>query len=166
MIIKTPMTMKGHQTLQEELQRLKSEERPKIIKALEEARAHGDLSENAEYDAAKNAQGMLEGRLRDIESKLSNAQIVDISSLSGDKVMFGATVRVLDADSGTERMIQIVGEDEADADLGLISYSSPLARALIGRKIEDLVQVRLPSGEKEYEILEISFSLEVLCLKK
>ncbi len=166
MITKTPMTMKGHQTLQEELQRLKSEERPKIIKALEEARAHGDLSENAEYDAAKNAQGMLEGRIRDIESKLSNAQIIDISSLSGDKVMFGATVRVLDADSGTERIIQIVGEDEADADNGLISYSSPLARALIGRKIDDFVQVRLPAGEKEYEILEISFSLEVICVEK
>lgn len=158
MITKTPMTTRGHQTLQEELQRLKSEERPKIISSLEEARAHGDLSENAEYDAAKNAQGMLQGRIRDIESKLSYAQIIDVSSLSGDKVIFGATVKVLDADSGIERIIQIVGEDEANADLGLISYSSPLARALIGKSVDTFVQVRLPSGEKEYEILAISFN--------
>lgn len=158
MNIKTPMTQKGHQALQEELQRLKAEERPKIIKALEEARAHGDLSENAEYDAAKNAQGLLEGRIRDIESKLSTAQVVDVTSLSGDKVVFGATVKILDTENDATRTVRIVGEDEANADKGLISYSSPLSRALIGKRVSDFVQVHLPAGEKDYEILEISFS--------
>ncbi len=155
--MKTPMTVESHRALQEELSRLKFHERPKIVKLIEEARAHGDLSENAEYDAAKNAQGLLEGRIRDIEAKLATAQVVDIASLSGDKVVFGATVRFCDIDTGDERTVSIVGEDEANADKGLISFSSPLARALIGKKSEDFVRVRLPAGEKEYEILEVRF---------
>lgn len=157
MTVRTPMTVAGHRAMQEELHRLKSEDRMKIVRAIEEARAHGDLSENAEYDAAKNAQGLLEARIRDLESKLSTAQVVDIASLSGDKVVFGATVRVADIDSSEERELTIVGEDEADADHGRISYSSPLARALIGKKVDDIAKVRLPAGEKEYEILEVRF---------
>ncbi len=157
MTIRTPMTVEGHRALQEELQRLKGEERMKAVRAIEEARAHGDLSENAEYDAAKNAQGMLEGRIRDIEGKLSTAQVIDVSSLSGDKVVFGATVRLSDCDSGEERVLTIVGEDQADVDSGLISFSSPIARAMMGKKVDDTVKVRLPAGEKEYEILEVQF---------
>ena len=157
MTVRTPMTVKGHRALQEELHRLKTEDRFKIVRAIEEARAHGDLSENAEYDAAKNAQGLLEGRIRDLEAKLSTAQVVDISTLSGDKVVFGATVRFSDLDTGDEREVTIVGEDEADAENGFISFSSPLARALIGKRVDDTVKVRLPSGEKECEILELNF---------
>ena len=157
MTVKTPMTVESHRALQEELARLKSEERPKAVRAIEEARAHGDLSENAEYDAAKNHQGLLEGRIRDIEGKLATAQVVDVSALSGEKVVFGATVRFCDIDTGDERTITIVGEDEANADRGLISFSSPMARAMIGKKAEDFARVRLPAGEKEYEILEVRF---------
>lgn len=157
MTIRTPMTVEGHRALQEELQRLKGEERMKAVRAIEEARAHGDLSENAEYDAAKNAQGMLEGRIRDIEGKLATAQVIDITSLTGEKVMFGATVRLSDCDNGDERVLTIVGEDQSNVDAGLISYSSPLARALIGKSVDDTVRVRLPAGEKEYEILEVQF---------
>jgi transcription elongation factor GreA len=151
------MTVEGHRALQEELGRLKGEERMKAVRAIEEARAHGDLSENAEYDAAKNAQGMLEARIRDLEGKLGTAQIIDVSTLSGDKVVFGATVRFSDVDTGDERQVTIVGEDQADADRGLISFSSPLARALIGKRTDDVAKVRLPAGEKEYEVLEVRF---------
>ena len=154
---RNPMTVGSHKRLQVELKNLKSIERPKASKAIEIARAHGDLSENAEYDAAKEAQGMLEARIRDLESKLATAQVIDISKLSGDSVVFGATVRISDADTGDERTVVIVGEDEADAERGRISYKSPMARGLIGKKVDDLVTVRLPSGGKEYEILSVDF---------
>jgi transcription elongation factor GreA len=160
MVERTPMTSKGHKALQEELHRLKAIERPRAAKAIEVARAHGDLSENAEYDAAKDAQGMLEARIRDIESKLATAQVIDVSTLSGERVVFGATVLISDVDNGEEKLITIVGEDEADADCGLISLGSPLARALIGKNVDDCVTVRLPGGKKEYEILEVSFREE------
>ncbi len=157
MSMKTPMTVGGHKRLVEELQRLKTIERPRISKAIEIARAHGDLSENAEYDAAKQEQGLMEARVRDIESKLATAQVIDISTLHGDRVLFGATVKVRDADSDEEKTFMIVGADEADAKNGLISYESPIARALIGKKVDDLVQVKLPGGEKGYEVLSIEF---------
>ncbi len=155
--MKTPMTVKSHKFLQEEIVRLKSIERPKASKAIEIARAHGDLSENAEYDAAKEAQGMLEARIRDIEANLSTAQVVDISKLSGNKVVFGATVTLEDVDSGDARILSLVGDYEVDVEKGLVSYQSPLARAVIGREVGDLVKVRLPSGEKEYEITDLEF---------
>lgn len=155
---KNPMTVDGHRRLQVELHRLKSEERMKCVRAIEEARAHGDLSENAEYDAAKNAQGLLEARIRDLESKLSFAQVIDISTLQGDRVVFGATVTLSDVDSGDERQVSIVGEEETDVQRGLISYSSPLARSLIGKRTGDIAKVRLPAGEKEYEILDVAFN--------
>ena len=154
---KTPMTVKSHRFLQEELKRMKSIERPKAAKAIEEARAHGDLSENAEYDAAKNAQGMLEARIRDIDSKLSTAQVIDVSTLSGTKIVFGATVTIIDLNNDEKRTISIVGEDQADADRGLLSFKSPLARSLIGKEEGDVAQVKLPSGEKEFEIVEVRF---------
>jgi transcription elongation factor GreA len=154
---RTPMTKKSYEFLKEEIHRLKGIERPKASKAIEIARAHGDLSENAEYDAAKEAQGMLEARIRDIESKLATAQVVDISKLSGEKVMFGATVEIEDIDSGESRKLVIVGEDEADVSRGMISFQSPIARAMIGREVGDIAKVRLPAGEKEYEILSIDF---------
>ena len=159
--IKTPMTTEGHRNLQQELGRLKGEERGKAVRAIEEARAHGDLSENAEYDAAKNAQGLLEGRIRDIEAKLSTAQVVDISSLSGSKVVFGATVKVIDIELSEEKLFTIVGEEETDVEIGFISYSSPIARTLIGKLEGDFVEVRLPQGKREYEIVEVSFSRTV-----
>lgn len=155
--MKSPMTVKSHKFLQEELIRLKSIERPKASKAIEIARAHGDLSENAEYDAAKEVQGMLEARIRDIEGKLSTAQVIDISKLSGEKVVFGATVTLEDADSGEEKVISIVGDDEVAVERGLISYQSPMARSVIGRMVGDLVKVKLPSGEKHFEIMDVQF---------
>lgn len=155
--MKSPMTVKSHQFLTQELQRLKSVERPKATKAIEIARAHGDLSENAEYDAAKEAQGMLEARIRDMESQLATAQVVDISKLSGSKVVFGATVELSDVDTGAERTISIVGDYEADVERGLVSYQSPFARALIGKEEGDIAKVRLPAGEKEYEVVSVKF---------
>ena len=152
-----PMTSRGSKLLHEELHRLKTTERKKAANALAEARAHGDLSENAEYDAAKESQGLLEARIRQIESQLSNALVVEVSKLSGDKVVFGATVVIEDCDSGDQRTLMIVGEDEADIDRGLISYLSPLARALIGKHVDDIARVVLPVGEKDYEIREICF---------
>lgn len=157
MVMRTPMTVAGHRALQAEMQRLKSVERPKITRAIEEARAHGDLSENAEYHAAKEAQGLLEARIRDLESKLSAAQVVDVSTLSGSRVVFGATVDLRDEDSDEEKTVRIVGEDEADAAKGLISINAPLARSLIGKSEGDTVTVKLPSGTKEYEILSVRF---------
>jgi len=154
---KSPMTLRSHRASTEELHRMKTVERKKAAEALAEARAHGDLSENAEYEAAKDAQGLLEAKVRLLESRLSTAQVVDVSKLSGDKVLFGATVTFEDIDSGESKTVMIVGEDEADADAGLISYVSPLARALIGKSIDDLVQVKLPSGVKEYEIRVVEF---------
>ncbi len=157
MVERHPMTLKSHKLLQEKLHHLKSFERPRIVKAIEEARAHGDLSENAEYDAAKNEQGLLETKINQIELRLSTAQVVDVSKLSGSKVVFGATVLIRDLDSEEEKKIKIVGEDEADANSGLISYKSPLARSLIGKEVYDVINVRLPSGKKEYEIVEVEF---------
>ena len=154
---RAPMTARSHRLLQEELFRLKTFERPKASEAIAVARAHGDLSENAEYDAAKEAQGHLEARIRVIESRLSTAQVVEISKLSGTKVVFGATALLSDLESGEERTVTIVGEDEADATKGRISYLSPLARALIGKNVDDIAKVKLPAGEKEYEIREVRF---------
>jgi len=157
MATRTPMTTRGHRALQEELQRLKTIERIKLTRAIEEARAHGDISENAEYHAAKEAQGLLEARIRDLESKMSTAQVIDVSTLSGEKVVFGATVQVSDLDSGDERLVTIVGEEEADVERGLISINSPFARALIGKEVSDVATVKLPSGTKEYEVLSVKF---------
>ena len=156
-ITRSPMTVGGHRRLQEELQNLKTVERVRLSRAIEEARAHGDLSENAEYHAAKEAQGLLEAKIRDLESRMATAQVIDVSSLSGTKVVFGATVCLCDMDTDEEKRITIVGEDEVDVDKGLISYQSPIARALIGKEIDDCVTVKLPGGKKEYEIREVSF---------
>ncbi|MCC6931659.1 MAG: transcription elongation factor GreA [Deltaproteobacteria bacterium] len=154
---RSPMTEQSHKLLQTELQKLKAEDRPRIVKAIEEARAHGDLSENAEYHAAKEAQGLLEAKIRLLEERLSTAQVIDVSKLSGNKVVFGATVVISDGDTDEEKTVTIVGEDEANADLGYISYKSPLARALIGKSSDDFIQVRLPAGERTYEIKEVRF---------
>ncbi len=159
------MTVKGHQRLQEEVRRLKTVDRIQASKAIEIARAHGDLSENAEYDAAKNAQGLLEARIRDLESKLSMAQVVDISALSGSKVVFGATVQIIDLTTDESRRISIVGEEESAVERGLISFKSPLARALIGKAAGDIAQVRLPAGEKDYEIVDVQF-IEIELVEK
>ncbi len=156
---KTPMTIQSHEKLTEELHKLKTHDRHAASKAIEVARAHGDLSENAEYDAAKEAQGMLEARIRLLENKIATAQVIDISKLSGEKVVFGATVLLEDADSGEEKRITIVGDEEADAANGLISYASPLARSVIGKSVGDAAIVNLPSGKKEYEVLEVEFVL-------
>ncbi len=158
MVTRSPMTVVGHKRLQAELQNLKTVERVKLSKLIEEARAHGDLSENAEYHAAKEAQGLMEAKIRDLESRLATAQVVDVASLSGEKVVFGATVTVIDIDSGEEKTISIVGEDEADVEKGLISYKSPVAKALIGKSIDDCVTVKLPAGNKDYEIRAVRFT--------
>ena len=154
---RSPMTVKGHEQLKERLEHMKKVERPAASKAIEIARAHGDLSENAEYHAAKEHQGMLEAKIKVLEAKLSIAQVVDVSKLSGDRVVFGATVEIEDVDSGDEKKIVIVGEEEVDVEKGYIAFSSPLAKSLLGKNLDDLVKVRLPSGEKEYEIRSVSF---------
>ncbi|MFM9978614.1 MAG: transcription elongation factor GreA [Sphingomonadaceae bacterium] len=152
---KMPMLVEGQRKLEADLSRLKAE-RPEVIDAIEEARAHGDLSENAEYHAAKERQGQIEAMIADIESKLSRAMIIDPRELSGDKVVFGATVSLLDEDDKEVRY-QIVGETEADAKDGKISFNSPLGRALIGRRVEDDVEVTVPSGDKYYQVAKIEF---------
>ena len=152
---KMPMLQEGFEKLQEQLKNLKAE-RPEIIDAIEEARAHGDLSENAEYHAAKERQGQVEASIADLEDKLSRAQIIDPAALSGDKIVFGATVTLLDEDDKPVRY-QIVGQAEADAKEGKISYNSPLGRALIGRKVDDEVEVTVPSGDKFYQVDKIDF---------
>ena len=154
---KIPMTEEGHKALQEELHRLQAEERPRIIEAISEARGHGDLSENAEYHAAKEAQGMNEAKIADIEDKLSRAEVIDISKLSGKQITFGATVAVVDEDTDDKKKYKIVGETEADAKNGLISITSPIARALIGKKKGDVVEVNTPGGAKSYEIMKVEF---------
>jgi transcription elongation factor GreA len=154
---KIPMTPRGAQLLKEELKRRKEIDRLAIVRAIEEARGHGDLSENADYAAAKEAQSFNEGRIKELEVMLALADIIDPSKLSGGKVVFGATVRLSDADSGDEVVYSIVGEQEADIKKGLISISAPVARALIGREVGDAVTVRTPKGSREYEILEVSF---------
>jgi transcription elongation factor GreA len=152
---KMPMLQEGYQKLQADLKRLK-EERPQIVDAIEEARAHGDLSENAEYHAAKERQGQVEASIADIEDKLSRAQIIDPRELSGDKIVFGATVTLLDEDEKPIRY-QIVGQTEADASQGRISYNSPIGRALIGRKVDDEVEVSVPAGDRYYLVSKIEF---------
>ena len=155
-IEKLPMLAEGYARLQDELHRLKITERPAIVEAIEEARAHGDLSENAEYHAAKERQGQNEAMSSELEDRLARAQVIDPTTLSGDKVVFGATVRLLDEDDQPV-VYQIVGETEADAKAGRISYSSPVGRALIGRRIGDDVEVITPSGEKYYSIEAVDF---------
>src|SRR3954470_20566114 len=155
---KVPMTAGGYQTLDEELKRLKSIERPAVIAAISEAREHGDLSENAEYHAAKERQGWIEGRIAEIEDKISRAQIIDVSKLSGAQVKFGATVTVVDEDTEKEARYQIVGEHEADVGSGRISLTSPLSRAMIGKEVGDVVEVNTPGGVKAYEILKIEWA--------
>ena len=153
-----PMTVVGAEKLRVELQHLKSVERPAVINAIAEARSHGDLSENADYDAAKEKQGFIEGRIAEIEGKLSFAQVIDPKLLaSEDRVVFGATVELDDSETGTKVTYQVVGDDEADIKFGMISISSPIARALIGKHEGDTVEVRAPGGTREYEILSIRF---------
>ena len=153
---KVPMLAEGHRQLNDELRRLKVEERPAIIEAIEEARAHGDLSENAEYHAAKERQGQVEATIADLEDRLSRAMVIDPTTLSGDKIVFGATVTLLDEDEKKVKY-QLVGQTEADARVGRISYNSPLGRALIGRQVGDEVEVTTPSGDRYYEIAKIEF---------
>jgi transcription elongation factor GreA len=155
---KVPITVKGAEKLKQELQQLKSVDRPKVIEAIAEARAHGDLKENAEYHAAREQQGFIEGRIKDIEAKLSNATIIDVTTLDQNgKVVFGVTVDVADEESGDEMTYQIVGEDEADIKNNMISISSPIARALIGKSEGDVTEVQTPGGIRELEILEVRY---------
>ena len=155
---KTPMTARGAEQLREELKQLKTVERPRVTEAIAVARAHGDLKENAEYHAAKDQQGLMEARIRDIEAKLSNAQIIDVTQLpQTGRVVFGATVHLAGVDDGSEARYQIVGEDEADIKLGLLSISSPIARALIAKQEGDTVEVVTPGGKRAYEIVEVEY---------
>ncbi|MDE0149389.1 MAG: transcription elongation factor GreA [Rhodospirillaceae bacterium] len=154
---KVPMTERGYGMLQEEMKRLRSVERPAVINALEEARTHGDLSENAEYHAAKERQAFIEGRLMELEDKVSRAQVIDPRSLSGDIVRFGATVTLADEDTDEESTYQIVGEDEGDIGNGLLSLTSPLARAMIGRETGDSIEVTAPGGSRAYEIMKVKY---------
>lgn len=155
---KTPMTVHGAEKLRQELNELKTVARPRVIQSIAEAREHGDLKENAEYHAAREQQGFIEGRIQDIEAKLSNAQIIDVATLNaGGKVVFGATVDVLDLESDDEHTYKIVGEDEADIRSGLISVSSPIARALIGKSEGDEVEFEVPGGQREFEVLDVRY---------
>ena len=151
------MTVAGYKALDEELKRLKSTERPSVIAAISEARSHGDLSENAEYHAAKERQGWIEGQIAEIEDKISRAQVIDVSKLSGTAVKFGATVSVIDEDTEEEGRYQVVGEHEADVKAGRISLTSPLARAMIGKTTGDVVEVPTPGGVKAYEIVKVEW---------
>ena len=157
-MVTIPLTRRGAELLRSELQRLKSIERHAVIQAIAEARAQGDLSENAEYEAAKDKQGFIEGRIKDIESKLAAAQVIDPSALDADgKVVFGATVDLEDANSGAKVTYQIVGDDEADLKLGLISISSPIARSLIGKESGDVAEVQAPGGLRRWEIVDVRY---------
>jgi transcription elongation factor GreA len=157
-VIKIPLTVKGAEQLKAELQHLRAVERPRVIAAIAEARSHGDLSENAEYDAAKERQSFVEGRIAEVEAKLANAQIIDPASLDADgRCVFGATVEVEDMDSGDVSTYQIVGDDEADIKQGKISISSPIARALIGKHIGDQAEVMAPGGVRSYEVLDVRY---------
>ena len=152
-----PMTPEGYQRLQEELKHLIRVERPRVVQDIAAARDHGDLSENAEYDAAKERQGFVEGRIAEINNKMARAQVIDVSTIDTDKVVFGATVTVYDDESESESTYRIVGEDESDIKQGLISVSSPVAKALIGHRVDDEVQVKVPSGIRIYEIIDIKY---------
>jgi transcription elongation factor GreA len=154
---KLPMTVAGHAALEVELKRRQQEERPRIIQAIAEARSHGDLSENAEYHAAKESQSLNEGRIAELEDKLSRADVIDVAKLSGNTVKFGATVTLIDEDTEAEKRYQIVGDMEADVKSGKVSISSPISRALIGKKVGDAVEVNTPGGGKSYEIVKIDF---------
>jgi transcription elongation factor GreA len=155
---KTPLTVKGAEMLREELRRLKSEARPRVIQAIAEARGHGDLKENAEYHAAKEEQGFIEGRILEIESRLANAEVIDVTSLKNTgRVVFGATVQLVDESDGRSVSYQIVGEDEADIAAGRISITSPIARAMIGRNAGDVAVVAAPGGERSYEIVKVEY---------
>ncbi|MFN7607236.1 MAG: transcription elongation factor GreA [Hyphomonadaceae bacterium] len=155
---KIPMTAEGHAALDAELKRLKTDERPSVIGAISEARSHGDLSENAEYHAAKERQSYIEGRIAELEDKLARAQVIDVSKLSGTNVKFGATVTVIDEDTDHKAAYKIVGEDEADVKLGKISVTSPIARAMIGKEEGDVVEVAAPGGSKSYEIVAVTWA--------
>ena len=152
-----PMTVRGYNKLKDELKLLKSEERPSVIKAIEEARAHGDLSENAEYHAAKEKQGLIEGRILEIEDKLSRAEVFNPSELKNTNVTFGATVTLIDEETDEEVKYQIVGTDESDIKSGMLSITSPVGRALIGKSEGDSVEVKTPKGTKDYEIIKVEF---------
>ena len=155
---KVPMTVRGHELLQKELKRLKSVDRPAVVKAIAEARAHGDLKENAEYHAAKEQQGFIEARIKDIEGKLSHAQVIDASAVDArGKVIFGSTVLILDEATDKEISYKIVGEDEADIKAGMISFNSPIARALIGKNEGDAIEFDAPDGKKTLDILEVRY---------
>ena len=155
---KFPITLRGAEMLREELKRLKTVERPNVVAAIAEARSHGDLSENAEYDAAKERQGFVEGRIAEVEGKLANAQIIDPTVLDADgRVVFGATVEMEDVEGGQTVTYQIVGDDEADLKHGKISLNSPVARALIGKYAGDVAEVQTPGGRREYEILDVKY---------
>lgn len=154
---KVPMTVGGHAALEKELKHLKSVERPEIINAISVARDHGDLSENAEYHAAKEKQGFIEGRVQELESKLSLAQVIDVTKMSGDTVKFGATVTIVNEDTDEESTYQIVGEDEANIRNGKISITAPMARAMISKEVGDVFEVVAPGGAKGYEILDIKY---------
>jgi len=157
-VSKVPMTVRGHELLQTELKKLKSVDRPQVIQAIAEARAHGDLKENAEYHAAKDQQGFIEARIKELEGKLSHLQVIDVTAIDAKgKVVFGSTVDLIDEDSGTEITYTIVGEDEADIKTGMISYSSPIARALIGKTEGDSASFQAPSGEKNFEVVEVRY---------
>jgi len=154
---KIPMTAEGYTKLEAEIKRLKSQERPAVIQAISEARAHGDLSENAEYHAAKERQSLIEGQILDLEDKYTRAQVIDVSKLNGTTVKFGATVTVVDEDTDEEKVYQIVGDIEADLAAGKISLSSPISRALIGKEEGDSIEVAAPGGARAYEILKVEY---------
>ncbi|HHL45085.1 MAG TPA: transcription elongation factor GreA [Gammaproteobacteria bacterium] len=155
---KIPLTARGAEKLREELKELKTVARPRVVEAIAEARAHGDLKENAEYHAAREQQGFIEGRIKEIESKLSHAQVIDVTTLNaGGRIVFGTTVTLVDEETGEEVTYQIVGDDEADIKQGLISINSPVARALIGREEGDIAEVKTPGGIREYEILKVQY---------
>ncbi|MDO4643200.1 MAG: transcription elongation factor GreA [Cardiobacteriaceae bacterium] len=159
MVAKIPMTPKGEQTLRMELEKLKNEDRPRVIEAIAEAREHGDLKENAEYHAAREQQGFIEGRIRELEHKLSHANVINVSSLpKNGKVVFGVTVELEDCDSGEEMTYKIVGEDEADIKNGLLSNTSPIARALLGKEEGETVEVTIPGGRKTLEIIAVHYN--------
>lgn len=155
---KIPMTAAGHSALEAELKHRASSERPRIIAAISEARSHGDLSENAEYHAAKEQQSLNEGRIAELENQIARAEIIDVSKLKGDTITFGATVTVVDEDTEEEKVYQIVGEAESDVKAGRVSIGSPIARALVGKKVGDTVEVATPGGGKSYEVLQIRFA--------
>ncbi len=155
---KVPMTVRGHELLLDELKRLKSVDRPAVIKAIAEARAHGDLKENAEYHAAKDQQGFIEARIKEIEGKLSHVQVIDVTAIDArGKIVFGSTVVLMDEETGQEITYRIVGDDEADIKNGLISYTSPIARAMISRNEGDVIEFQAPDGNKSYDVLEVRY---------